>query len=205
MTEEQPQPVLPWDRQPGEPAKWYYRFNCYMIAGPGRSIEQTYRLEKAGRSGKHVPGSWRDAASEYRWIERAAAWDAKEVSRFRCLHADAIEKDRQIRLEACRKMAELCLANIERLSAQLDPKTLLVWLMESTKLRQHLLMGDPSQQPENTLTRIEQADVNQRLHPYVTAVAGILGAIRSDGPPQPVDTAEANRPAILVSPAEPRA
>jgi hypothetical protein len=41
----------PWDRRPGEPARWYSRFLLYLEQGPARTLAATYR--QAGRSVNH--------------------------------------------------------------------------------------------------------------------------------------------------------
>ncbi len=71
----------PWDRQDGEPAKWYARFLLYLELGPGRALAEAYTdvQEKAGKGGKcpgpsgwlRPNGSWGKIAGQYRWRERA--------------------------------------------------------------------------------------------------------------------------------------
>ncbi len=75
--------AAPYDRQLGEPAKWYGRFHAYLLLGSGRSLYQAYRQEREGRGatwrGKRgdsgVPKSWRLVAEKWDWEVRAAAWD----------------------------------------------------------------------------------------------------------------------------------
>ena len=78
----------PWDRQDGEPARWYARFLVYMELGPARTLAEAYAntLEKAGKGrkstrpdGKLRPsGGWNTASRKYRWRERTLAWDAEQ-------------------------------------------------------------------------------------------------------------------------------
>lgn len=68
----------PWDRQPGERSKWFQRFTRYRLLGYARTFEAVYRDEqqslglKTGRPSR----SWFDIAREWKWRERAEAWDA---------------------------------------------------------------------------------------------------------------------------------
>jgi len=70
-----------WERQPGEPPRWFYRFDAfYRPAGPERSLLAAYRAwhqAEKGRKSEAVsaPTSWREAADTWRWGERAEAWD----------------------------------------------------------------------------------------------------------------------------------
>jgi hypothetical protein len=77
-----------WDRLPDEPAAAYARFLCYRNLGPMRSIEAAYaayaaeaeaipsRMGKAPKGPKKPsPGNWKADARQYRWRERAEAWD----------------------------------------------------------------------------------------------------------------------------------
>jgi hypothetical protein len=73
--------VTVWARQPGEPGRWYERFERFRLAGPGRALLPIYNgeRERAGK-GKSAspPAAWTVAAQRWRWRERAEAWDAHE-------------------------------------------------------------------------------------------------------------------------------
>jgi len=107
-----------WEQQPGESRLWYTRFRAWLV-DPRRSLLGVYRAEweaqvskKAGKGGKRrdfrakgVPGSWQKTIQQWRWAERAAAYDA---------HLDALGGDlvaralRELRGEApaiARKLA----------------------------------------------------------------------------------------------------
>lgn len=64
-----------WDRLPGEPARWYNRFDAFRLLGPARSVEQAYRQDTGRRT--PAPGEWKKTARRWRWHERAQAWDAE--------------------------------------------------------------------------------------------------------------------------------
>jgi hypothetical protein len=69
----------PWERKEGEPNRWFQRFEAFRLMGPGRSLTGCVNEEKVRKGQKESscpPGSWRRAAEEWLWRERAAAWDA---------------------------------------------------------------------------------------------------------------------------------
>lgn len=72
-----------WHRLPGEPGLWHGRFRAYLMRDPSRrSIRQVW-LEDQRQRGKpeeriahrRTPAYWLRAARQWRWQERAAAWD----------------------------------------------------------------------------------------------------------------------------------
>jgi hypothetical protein len=78
----------PWERMPEESLLWYHRFEAFRLMEPVRSIAAVFREEEAeknrGKPRTDPPGQWYEAAKQWRWEERAAAFD---------LHQDAeIEK-----------------------------------------------------------------------------------------------------------------
>ncbi len=88
MTEESAPTQIsnPWDRQPGEPAVWYSRFENYRLLGPERSMLQGYnawRARKGRTKSARVPGNWDKMASLWYWVKRADAWDDQERGRLR--------------------------------------------------------------------------------------------------------------------------
>jgi hypothetical protein len=67
----------PWVQQPGESLVWYKRFTRFRLMEPVRSIAAVFQEVKKGESQSNIPpGSWYEAAKQWRWEERAAAWDA---------------------------------------------------------------------------------------------------------------------------------
>lgn len=83
-----------WDKQPGESAKQFARFEEYRAMGPRRTLEAVYRAE-TGRKGV-APGRWRAESARWRWRERAEAWDAAQTARARQAEADALESRRKV-------------------------------------------------------------------------------------------------------------
>lgn len=66
-----------WDQQTGEPHKWFQRFTTYRLLGYTRSFEEVYRQERdrLGLKSNRPSIYWFEIAREWRWKERAEAWD----------------------------------------------------------------------------------------------------------------------------------
>lgn len=79
-------------RQEHEPQMWFNRFLLYRNLGPKRTVKAALEQERgrikalkstASKNGKatkgdreiQIPGSWKKACIQWRWIERAQAWD----------------------------------------------------------------------------------------------------------------------------------
>ena len=87
-TDRGPVKALPWERQEGEPALWYYYFyTFYLPLSPDRrSIAGAYNALRATRGKKPIsaaPRNWYKRAKEWRWQERAEAHDQAERERSR--------------------------------------------------------------------------------------------------------------------------
>lgn len=95
-TETEPKP---WDRLPDEPGVWYERFELYRSLGPGRTLEQAWRLDKerTGLNAKRPHFRWYEVKKEWRWDERAQAWDDYQNHQVRQAE---IEAEKQLRLQA---------------------------------------------------------------------------------------------------------
>lgn len=94
MTPEETQ--KPWSQQPGESELWFNRFEHYRLLWP-HSLLRVYLLEWRSEQGKteekrgidvtleqhlpkKAPNNWYETAKKYRWIERAAAFDAFQIA-----------------------------------------------------------------------------------------------------------------------------
>lgn len=76
--------VEPWKRKPEEPLLWYSRFHRFMLLGSRRSLLSAVNqelVEKGRIKQNKVPGAWNNAAQEWKWRDRAAAWDASQQQR----------------------------------------------------------------------------------------------------------------------------
>lgn len=98
-------PPILWERQSGEPNRWYGRFiNYYVPLGADRSFEQAFRNwykdqpSKANQSNsrrKVRPSvTWYDQARTWNWKERAEAWD-RDQARKRAVAEDKEKEDWQ--------------------------------------------------------------------------------------------------------------
>jgi hypothetical protein len=68
----------PWDRLEGEPFMWFDRFDYYRMLGPERTIggaNRVYCEERGKKYTKNGAYHWRKIAEEWRWQERAEAFD----------------------------------------------------------------------------------------------------------------------------------
>lgn len=69
-----------WDRQEGESPLWFRRFERFRLMEPVRKIAAVFQEEQPeenrGKQRNDPPGVWYEIAKEWRWEERAAAWDA---------------------------------------------------------------------------------------------------------------------------------
>lgn len=104
----------PWDRQPGEsPAAWA-AFQVYRDAGRGRSLAKTGATLGRTRNavGLH--------SARWRWLERAAAFDAWLDRHGQTAAADAVEAMNKRHAEAA---SDALAAIVERLKT-LDPSEL---------------------------------------------------------------------------------
>lgn len=100
-----------WEIQPGEPSKWFVRFQHYLELGAKRSLLAVYRAEveeESARSGgiqrdraKSVPSSWRKASGDWHWEERAAAYEAQAAAgaQTKIETARSVRVERQIQAE----------------------------------------------------------------------------------------------------------
>ncbi len=98
--------VTEWSPLSNEPALWHSRFDVYRLLGPKRSIEEAYRIvSKAQGLGGRRPGqAWYEAAVEWRWSERALAWDIAERERIRKQDDDRRLDEREYRVKIIEEM-----------------------------------------------------------------------------------------------------
>ncbi len=76
-------PPQPWDQQPGEPNRWFDRFQIYLSLGPTRTCWAAYctvsHIDPHSRPANAPPG-WQWHAKTWRWRARAHAWDVYQRS-----------------------------------------------------------------------------------------------------------------------------
>jgi len=92
FSSQQDSPSKPYDQQPGEPHKWFSRFQHFCLLGPNRTLIKAYRDlmtnpsngQGPARAIRTVSQTWRQKARQYDWQSRAADWDRDQ--RQRTLH-----------------------------------------------------------------------------------------------------------------------
>ncbi|MFN8469014.1 MAG: hypothetical protein U0X20_25885 [Caldilineaceae bacterium] len=68
-----------WDQLPGEPDKWYGRFQIYLDLGVTRTLTAAARCGSAPKPGQSgLTGRWSYYFNRYHWRERARAWDMRQ-------------------------------------------------------------------------------------------------------------------------------
>ena len=100
---------MPWQRQRNEQGKlepmfWFSRFDRYFRAqGPERSLLQAYnlwrRIERDRDASTGTPISWTNASKQWRWWERAEAWDAEQAQLRHEEEAEERERRRSERIK----------------------------------------------------------------------------------------------------------
>ncbi len=123
----------PWERQPGEPLRWFERFTRYRLMGLNRSIDKVFLLEigqkrpKQARNPKkpeRASGTWRDIAQKFKWAERAEAWDLAEVEAQRIQDEETfrreLKKHRENALAVVRQGLAMSLQSAKLINAQLQ-------------------------------------------------------------------------------------
>jgi hypothetical protein len=92
FSDQQDSTPKPYDQLPGEPDRWYGHFRQFCDLGPSRSLDRCYRQSQEERgdlpadpasAALRAPGSWKRIATQFDWVERAAAWDADRRQRNR--------------------------------------------------------------------------------------------------------------------------
>lgn len=115
----------PWDRQAGEPARWFTRFSAFLALGPGRSLNAAARAEQVNGARvsegaeRRAAGAWQRTAQRWRWRERAEAWDKGQADRER----NALEDERREERRGRRALLRTARQKVERALATLEPET----------------------------------------------------------------------------------
>lgn len=105
----------PWDKLTTESDEDYARFLMYRNLGPTRSVRecyfrylQEYDNYQGRKNGVRPPNSWQLQCRRNFWIERAAAWDVRNLSHYGqkivALHSEAIAAIARKNLRAARRL-----------------------------------------------------------------------------------------------------
>jgi hypothetical protein len=143
-----PEPPESWEQQPGEPARWYARFERFRLAGPSRSLLGAVNGERQQgnkRPTRSVPQAWAKAAQQWRWRERAEAWDIHQRRQARAAHAQQIEEMNRRHVQEARGLQSAAIARLKSLNLeQMSHTEVLRFMVEAAKLERTALG-----QPEN--------------------------------------------------------
>lgn len=119
----------PWERQEGEGVKAFEAFSIYLDLGEERSIRAV--AQKLAKS-RQLISRW---SATYNWVERVAAWDDDLR---RKAHDQAVKKARKMadrHISIALKLQEKALEALAETKAKdIDPKNLLAFLREATKM-----------------------------------------------------------------------
>lgn len=116
---DEPTPKL-WSQLQDESDTAYIRFLIYRDLGPARSIDAAYAAhqgEEAAKGSKRqqrAPGQWTNDSAQYRWPERARAWD-------RALLVDLVPEAAGMIFHAVNETARATLQQLQ--SGKLRPRT----------------------------------------------------------------------------------
>jgi hypothetical protein len=110
-----------YDRLPNEPVKWYSRFLQYIKIPPDkRSISAVYNIEREIQGKPHASPTtnWLVVFRDYKWKERAEAWDMDRFEEEKSDIIEEVKRQKQIRL----KMLEGFKGKLVTALAQFDPQ-----------------------------------------------------------------------------------
>jgi hypothetical protein len=145
----------PWEQQPGEPNRWYARFESFRLAGPSRSLlggVNADRLARGGSRSRSVPQAWAKNAKRWRWRERAQAWDQAQRQEARLARARDIEEMNRRHLHEAQALQSKAFQRLKVLELdRLSPADVLRFCIESAKL-ERTIMGEPEVIEEKRLT-----------------------------------------------------
>lgn len=148
----------PWERLEGESVKAYEAFTTYLNLGAARS--QKAVSEELSKS-RQLIGRW---SATYKWVERTAAYDADIQQK---AHADAVKKARKMserHISIALKLQEKALAALAETDPKdIDPKNLLAFLREATKLER-----------ENRVDIVEATDTTKAEDNQDSSLADVI-------------------------------
>lgn len=128
-----------WERQPGEGIKPFEAFNTYMLMGTERSLSKVANeLNKSTT----LMGKW---SSQWKWVERAAAWDVEQEKLARKDQIEAIKKMRKRHATIATQMLAKVTKKMQKMSEdELTPQDMKAWVETASKL-ERLSRGDTSE------------------------------------------------------------
>lgn len=150
--------AAPWERLENEGAKAFEAFNVYLNLGAERSQQA---VSKELSKSRQLIGRW---SATYRWVERAAAYDADIQKK---AHAEAVKKKRKMaerHISIALKMQEKALAALASMKPEeIDPKNLVAFVREATRLER-----------ENRTDIVVETDPNKGAEAGASSLADVI-------------------------------
>lgn len=174
-----------WDRQEGESNLWYDRFERFRLMGPHRSLLALYNDEMRDRAKEKdqpfkrkqaVSRPWHDKMVEFRWRERAEAWDEHlrqqqrlEDERLRAEEQEKVRDLRRTTIRALQGMLGRVLTAEQEGNYNVDAKTLKDLSTAAANIfkESRLEFGEPTEITDNKIdleTHVSQfTDLFQKM------------------------------------------
>jgi hypothetical protein len=131
----------PWERQPGETAKRHARFLVFRDIGLTRTLAKA--SDELALSYSHV----RALAAEYRWQDRAAAWDAHQQRQYTAELEEERRRAAREDVKVLRIMTGMigqALPNVQQQAAQMTLAEF-TRFVDTTMKWKRTLFGDPTE------------------------------------------------------------
>lgn len=139
-----------WAPVPGETPQAFTAFCAYrdQVRG-GRSIDRAFREQdpsktrsKPPKNGR-APGQWFDWSARFKWVERAAAWDAEQDRIKRQALRDEIERTARRHIQVAGTFERLVVQRLQKFNerdiAGLTAAELIRWFEAAVKIQRQAL------------------------------------------------------------------
>ncbi|MEU5497957.1 hypothetical protein [Streptomyces griseofuscus] len=131
----------PWERQPGETPKRHSRFLVFRDLGLTRTLAKA--SDQLALSYSHV----RALAAQYRWQDRAAAWDAHQQQQYTAEMEEERRKSARDDAKILRIMTGMVGQALPHIQQQVGSMTVMEFtrFVETTMRLRRNLFGDPTE------------------------------------------------------------
>lgn len=134
----------PWERQEGEPARWFMRFRIFLSLGSKRTVNaarDTEYKDKQKESRTKTGPEWYNAAKRWQWATRADAWDNTQrdtkAAMMRQIAKTCAFVSRPFRLTQLNSLADALVRHLERGQ---DPATFLAMTRQLQALMHQIIL-----------------------------------------------------------------
>ena len=160
----------PWDRQPDEPLEWYARFHIFLMLGPSRTITAAFRTWTD--SDGSLSGTASKMASDWRWKERAIAYDQAKREEKAALEQTRADAARELRISLIRTLIDdtaaaidtADLKNLSQKEARVSLSSLRLTLLAAIEQERRELQSGLPPAPDDHLGNGEHASLNEASH-----------------------------------------